>query len=51
MQMRLELQQSGYSLKFSPFFADRIAVATAHNFGIVGTGNQCVVQVGLNLAE
>ncbi|KAL5575227.1 hypothetical protein UlMin_016926 [Ulmus minor] len=29
---------NGYSVKFSPFFENRIAVATAQNFGILGNG-------------
>ncbi len=29
---------NGYSIKYSPFFDSRIAVATAANFGLVGNG-------------
>ncbi|KAF5728726.1 peroxisome biogenesis protein 7 [Tripterygium wilfordii] len=29
---------NGYSVKFSPFFEHRLAVATAQNFGILGNG-------------
>ena len=29
---------NGYSVKFSPFYESRIAVATAQNFGILGNG-------------
>lgn len=29
---------NGYSVKFSPFFENRLAVATAQNFGILGNG-------------
>lgn len=29
---------NGYSVKYSPFFDSRIAVATAANFGLVGNG-------------
>lgn len=36
----------GYSVKFSPFEEDKIAVATSQNFGIIGNGKQYVLQVG-----
>jgi len=36
---------NGYAVKFSPFEEDKIAVATAQNFGIVGNGKQYVLQV------
>ena len=29
---------NGYSVKYSPFFDSRIAVAAAANFGLVGNG-------------
>ena len=29
---------AGYAVKFSPFYADRLAVASAQNFGLVGNG-------------
>lgn len=37
---------NAYSVKFSPFFEGRIAVATAQNFGIIGNGKQHVFEVG-----
>ncbi|PNW70682.1 hypothetical protein CHLRE_17g730200v5 [Chlamydomonas reinhardtii] len=36
---------NAYSVKFSPFFEGRIAVATAQNFGIIGNGKQHVFEV------
>ncbi|GLI62683.1 hypothetical protein VaNZ11_005359 [Volvox africanus] len=36
---------NAYSVKFSPFFEGRIAVATAQNFGIIGNGKQYVFEV------
>lgn len=39
---------NGYSVKFSPFFADRIAVSASQNFGIVGNGHQYVLRRELN---
>ena len=35
----------GYSVKFSPFEEDKLAVATSQNFGIIGNGKQYVLQV------
>lgn len=35
---------NGYAVQFSPF-DDRIAVATAQNFGIIGNGKQYVLKV------
>ncbi|GLC46092.1 peroxisomal targeting signal 2 receptor [Pleodorina starrii] len=39
---------NAYSVKFSPFFEGRIAVATAQNFGIIGNGKQHVFEVAPN---
>ena len=35
----------GYSVRWSPFDPDRLAVATAQNFGIIGNGKLHVLQV------
>jgi len=35
----------GYSVKFSPFLANRLAVASAQNFGIIGNGRCTVLEV------
>ncbi|KAI8052491.1 WD40-repeat-containing domain protein [Syncephalis plumigaleata] len=37
---------NGYSVKFSPFFEDRIACASAANFGLVGNGRLWVLRSG-----
>lgn len=29
---------NGYAVKYSPYFNDRLAVATSANFGLVGNG-------------
>lgn len=34
---------NGYATEFSPFFKERIAVASAANFGIVGNGRLWVL--------
>lgn len=44
-----KLEFNGYAVQFSPF-DDRIAVATAQNFGIIGNGKQYVLQVHLQYA-
>lgn len=36
---------AGYSVKFSSFEDGRLAVATSQNFGIIGNGQQLVIQV------
>ncbi|GHP07320.1 peroxisomal targeting signal 2 receptor [Pycnococcus provasolii] len=36
---------NGYAVKFSPFFPDRVAIATSQNFGIIGNGRQHVVDL------
>eukprot|EP00894_Picocystis_sp_ML_P001094 jgi/Pico_ML_1/51611/g2606.t1 len=33
----------GFSVRFSPFEEDKLAVATSQNFGIIGNGKQHVV--------
>jgi peroxin-7 len=35
----------GYAVKYSPFFDNRIAVATAANFGLVGNGRLFVLEL------
>ncbi|POW01034.1 hypothetical protein PSTT_12764, partial [Puccinia striiformis] len=35
---------SGYSCAYSPFYADKLAVATAANFGLVGNGRLHILQ-------
>jgi peroxin-7 len=37
MEFRTE-GYNGYAIKYSPFVNDRLAVATAANFGLVGNG-------------
>jgi hypothetical protein len=44
--MRYKTSFNGYAVKFSPFIENRIAVATAQNFGIIGNGRQYVLEVG-----
>jgi peroxin-7 len=44
--MRFKTQFNGYSLAFSPFVEGRIAVTTSQNFGIIGNGQQYVLQMG-----
>ncbi|KAM7263161.1 hypothetical protein ACFE04_000844 [Oxalis oulophora] len=39
---------NGYSVKFSPFYETRIAVATAQNFGILGNGRVHVLDLPPN---
>lgn len=36
---------NGYAVEFSPFEEDKLAVATAQHFGIVGNGRQYVLRV------
>jgi peroxin-7 len=35
----------GYSCEFSPFYADRLAIGTSSNFGIVGTGRLWILNL------
>jgi len=35
---------ANYSIKYSPFFPDRLAVASAQNFGLVGNGRLHLLQ-------
>ena len=39
---------NGYSVKYSPFFDSRIAVASAANFGLVGNGRLYVLGLTAN---
>ncbi|KAF7803324.1 peroxisome biogenesis protein 7 [Senna tora] len=39
---------NGYSVKFSPFYENRVAVATAQNFGILGNGRVHVLDLSPN---
>ena len=50
-RMLAKLPSSGYSVQFSPFHPDKVAVASAQNFGIVGTGRQAVFEVGTNVSK
>ena len=43
--MRGRTAFNAYSVKFSPFHDNRLAVATAQNFGIIGNGRQHVFEV------
>jgi peroxin-7 len=36
---------NGYSTKYSPFFDNRIAVASSANFGLVGNGRLYILQL------
>ncbi|KAI3958435.1 hypothetical protein MKW98_011123 [Papaver atlanticum] len=36
---------NGYSVKFSPFYEHRLAVATSQNFGILGNGRIHVLDI------
>jgi peroxin-7 len=36
---------NGYSVEYSPFEDDKIAVATAQHFGIIGNGRLYLLQV------
>jgi hypothetical protein len=40
-----QLDYMGYSVEWSPFDANRLAVSTAQHFGIVGQGKQYVLQL------
>ncbi|RYR36166.1 hypothetical protein Ahy_A10g051197 isoform A [Arachis hypogaea] len=42
---------NGYSVKFSPFYEDRLAVATAQNFGILGNGRLHVLSLSPNPSQ
>ncbi|KAK4399233.1 Peroxisome biogenesis protein 7 [Sesamum angolense] len=42
---------NGYSVKFSPFYENQLAVATAQNFGILGNGRLHVLQLGPTITE
>ena len=46
--MRFKTQFNGYSLAFSPFFEGRLAVTTSQNFGIIGNGQQYVLETAPN---
>lgn len=46
--MRFKTLFNGYSLAFSPFMEGRLAVTTSQNFGIIGNGQQYVLEVGPN---
>ena len=35
----------GYAVKYSPFFDNRIAVATAANYGLVGNGRLFILEL------
>ncbi|PPD77511.1 hypothetical protein GOBAR_DD25575 [Gossypium barbadense] len=39
---------NGYSVRFSPFYESRLAVATAQNFGILGNGRVHVIDLSPN---
>jgi len=51
MNGMLEFQtrgMNGYAVKYSPFFDDRIAIATSANFGLVGNGRLYICRMGTN---
>lgn len=39
---------NGYAVKYSPFVNDRVAVATAANFGLVGNGRLYILGLTAN---
>jgi peroxin-7 len=39
---------NGYSVKYSPFFDSRIAVASSANFGLVGNGRLYILGLTAN---
>lgn len=41
-------QFNGYSVSFSPFQPNRLAVSTSQNFGIIGNGRQYVLELAPN---
>jgi hypothetical protein len=43
--MHYRTAYNGYACAFSPFHENRLAVATAQNFGIIGNGRQYVLEV------
>lgn len=42
---RFKTTFNGYAAKFSPFVENRVAVATAQNFGIIGNGRLHILEV------
>ena len=40
-----------YSVQWSPFYPDQIAIGTAANFGIVGNGRLTVLQPGKGIKD
>jgi peroxin-7 len=42
---RFKTTFNGYAAKFSPFVDNRLAVATAQNFGIIGNGRLHILEV------
>lgn len=42
---RFKTTFNGYAAKFSPFVENRLAVATAQNFGIIGNGRLHILEV------
>ena len=47
---RFKTTFNGYAAKFSPFVDNRLAVATAQNFGIIGNGRLHVLEVSATAA-
>jgi uncharacterized protein YodC (DUF2158 family) len=39
---------NGYAVKYSPFFDNRLAIASAANFGLVGNGRLYVLELTAN---
>jgi hypothetical protein len=39
---------NGYAVKYSPFYDNRIAVASAANFGLVGNGRLYILELTAN---
>ena len=44
-RLTFHTELTGYSCEFSPFNGELLAVSTAQNFGIIGTGRQYVLRV------
>lgn len=39
---------NGYAVKYSPFFDNRLAVASSSNFGLVGNGRLFILELTPN---
>lgn len=48
MEYRFDKGYHGYAVKYSPYYDNRLAVATAANFGLVGNGRLYVLGLAAN---